>query len=57
LYYDDYRKQLKVLASHGDKSAQEALRRSDDILSFMKEKKLERLKKQLEEYDCKHKGV
>lgn len=35
LYYDDYRKQLKVLASHGDKSAQEALRRSDDILSFI----------------------
>lgn len=40
LYYDDYRKQLKVLASHGDKSAQEALRRSDDVLSFMEEKSM-----------------
>lgn len=57
LYYDDYRKQLKVLASHGDKSAQEALRRSDDILSFMKEKKMEKQKKILEEYERKRNEI
>lgn len=57
LYYDDYRKQLKVLVSHGDKSAQEALRRSDDILSFMKEKKMEKQKKILEEYERKRNEI
>lgn len=51
LFYDDYRNQLKLLASNGDKDAQEALRRSDEVLAFMKAKKLEKQKKQLEKYD------
>lgn len=51
LFYDDYRNQLKLLASNGDKDAQEALRRSDEVLAFMKVKKLEKQKKQLEMYD------
>lgn len=53
LFYDDYRKQLKEQASLGNTEAQEALRRSDEVLHFMKKKSLEKQKKQLEEYERK----
>lgn len=56
LFYDDYRNQLKELASQGNTDAQEALRRSNEVLHFMKKKSLEKQKKQLEEYEQKLAG-
>ena len=56
LFYDEYRKQLKELASQGNTDAQEALRRSNEVLHFMKKKSLEKQKKQLEEYERKLAG-
>jgi hypothetical protein len=56
LFYDDYRNQLKELASQGNTDAQEALRRSNEVLHFMKKRSLEKQKKQLEEYERKLAG-
>lgn len=56
LFYDDYRNQLKELASQGNTDAQEALRRSNEVLHFMKKRSLEKQKKQLEEYEQKLAG-
>lgn len=53
LFYDDYRRQLKELASQGNREAQKALRLSNDTLAFMKRKSFEKQRKQLEEYDAK----
>ena len=53
LYYDDYRNMLRERASKGDREAAAALKRSDDTLAFMKAKRLDKQKRQLEEYDRK----
>ena len=44
---------LQERAASGDREAQEALNRSNETLAFMKRKRLEKQKKQLEDYDRK----
>ena len=57
-FYDDYRRQLEERARSGDEEAQEALRRSDEVMNMMKRKKLQKQKEQLDEFDRKrHEGV
>lgn len=53
LYYEDYIRMLQERAASGDREAQEALNRSNETLAFMKRKRLEKQKKQLEDYDRK----
>lgn len=53
LYYEDYRSMLQEKAANGDKEAKIALARSNETLAFMERKRLEKQKKQLEEYERK----
>lgn len=53
LFYDDYRRMLQEKVANGDEEAKVALERSNETLAFMKRKRLEKQKKQLEDYDRK----
>ncbi len=52
-FYAEYRRLLAEKARSGDKEAQAALRRSDEVMNMMRRKKLQRQKEQLEEFDKK----
>lgn len=50
MLYDEYRKVITEMAEAGDEEAAEALRRSDEVMEFMRRKSFEKKRKELEEF-------